>query len=126
MRDIVISYLDSQYQFKLSTYVSFTLFDVFNNKTVSIQSVLKSIKQIFDIDNDELNAIFDYWCDKKATELNTKIVDLQIKIYEKSEGLIDIPHANLENILDIIQKSNDPKCLDDILKDEARKTIYKM
>lgn len=82
MEKIILKYLNSNYKFTLSTYVSYNLYDITNNKEVRLNEALGSIRLIFGIDEAELMKIFDAWPDEQAIKIQNTITDIHYKLYE--------------------------------------------
>lgn len=102
MKELILKYLDKNYKFTLSTYVSYNLYDKIDNKEARLVDVLDSLKLIFTIDNDKtdlLMDIFDIWADKKAIEIQNNITDLRYKLYEKTGIELQLTPADLNNML---------------------------
>lgn len=109
MKEIILKYLNSNYKFTLSTYVSYYLYDTTNNKEVSLKEALASIILIFDIDETELSKIFDTWADEQAIKINNKITDIRYNLYETTGVELELTPSELNKIIE----EEDKKCEED-------------
>ena len=100
MDDIIRKYLNKQYKFTLSTYVSYKLYDKVDDVDVSLKEVTQSIITIFGIDETLLMNIFDKWADEQATLLNNKIADIRYKLYEETGVELELTTKDLNNLMD--------------------------
>jgi hypothetical protein len=109
MEQIVLKYLNDNYKFTLSTYVSYKLKEISTGNDVSLKDVLIQLETIFSLDEEQQRMIFDKWADIKSVELNNIIVEVQEKLYiltgkeisidpSEMNGLIDTPD-NLDNFI---------------------------
>lgn len=99
MKDIIIKYLDKNYKFTLSTYVSYNLYDRNGCKEVRLKEVLENIMHIFNISNEELRLIFDDWADTRAIEMQNKVTDFRYKLYELTGIDLQLTAADLNKML---------------------------
>jgi len=100
MKDIIVNYLNKQYKFTLSTYVSYKLYDKVDNIDVSLKEALSSIILIFGIEETELMSIFDVWADEQAKILNNKITDIRYKLFEKTGVELELTAKDLNELID--------------------------
>jgi hypothetical protein len=100
MNKIIIKYLNKQYKFTLSTYVSYKLYDKIDNIEVGLKDAIESIRIIFDIDEIELMKIFDKWADEQATIINNQISDIRYKLYEETGVDLELTTKDLNNLID--------------------------
>jgi hypothetical protein len=100
MNKIILKYLNKQYKFTLSTYVSYKLYDKIDNSEIGLKDVMASIRLIFDIDEDELMSIFDKWADEQAVILNNQIADIRYKLYEETGVELVLTTKDLNNLMD--------------------------
>lgn len=100
MDEIIRKYLNKQYKFTLSTYVSYMLHDKVDDVDVSLKEAIQSIITIFGIDETLLMNIFDKWADEQATLLNNKIADVRYKLYEETGVELELTTKDLNNLID--------------------------
>lgn len=81
---LILKYLNKHYRFSLSTYTSYKLVDMRENKVVSMNETLADLTVIFGISQAELTPIFDQWATRKALDLNNRIVDIRTQLYIKT------------------------------------------
>lgn len=82
MEEIVISYLDKQYSFTMSTLYSFKLYDKLNKTEIYLKSLWLEIEVIFGLSFEDFEPIWEKWSDTKILEINNKITDMRYKLYE--------------------------------------------
>ena len=99
MKEIILKYLNSQYRFTLSTYVSYNLYDKIEKREVRLAEGLKSIITIFGIDEAELMGIFDVWADEQAIIMQNMITDCRYKLYEKTGMELKLTPSDLNNLM---------------------------
>jgi hypothetical protein len=100
MNDIIVKYLNKQYKFTLSTYVSYKLHDKIDGIDVPLKEVIQSIITIFGIDETLLMGIFDKWADEQATLLNNQIADIRYKLYEETGVELELTTKDLNNLIE--------------------------
>lgn len=100
MNEIIIKYLNKQYKFTLSTYVSYKLYDKVDEVDVPLKEAIQSIITIFGIDETVLMNIFDKWADEQATLLNNKIADIRYKLYEETGVDLELTTKDLNNLME--------------------------
>ena len=100
MREIILKYLNSQYRFTLSTYVSYELYDKIEHRSVRLAEGINSIKIIFGINEEELMKIFDEWADENGTKLQNQITDIRYKLYEKTGVELELTTNDLNKLLE--------------------------
>lgn len=99
MKEIIIKYLDKNYMFTLSTYVSYNLYDKNAKIEVRLKEVLDNIMFIFNLDSDQLRLVFDDWADKKAIEMQNKVTDLRYKLYLQTGIELQLTPHDLNQLL---------------------------
>ena len=99
MEEIIIKYLNKQYQLTLSTYVSYKVLDKVDNLEVSLKQVIHNVILIFNIDEAEIIRIFDKWADNQATLLNNKIADIRYKLYEQTGVELQLTTNDLNQLV---------------------------
>jgi uncharacterized FlaG/YvyC family protein len=100
MNDIILNYLNKQYKFTLSTYVSYKLHDKIDGVDVSLQEAMKSIITIFGVDETLLMGIFDKWADEQATLINNRIADIRYKLYEETGVELELTTKDLNSLME--------------------------
>ena len=100
MKEFVLKYLNKQYKFTLSTYVSYNLYDKIENKSIPLKKALNDIQKIFGITEDELLLILDEWADEQQTKLQNQITDIRYKLYEKTGVELDLTTNDLNKLLE--------------------------
>lgn len=99
MEEIIIKFLNKQYQLTLSTYVSYKVLDKVDNVEVSSKQVIQNVILIFNIDETEIMNIFDKWADNQATLLNNKIADIRYKLYEQTGVELQLTTNDLNQLV---------------------------
>ena len=99
MEEIIIKFLNKQYQLALSTYVSYKVLDKVDNVDVSSKQVIQNVILIFNIDETEIMNIFDKWADNQATLLNNKIADIRYKLYEQTGVELQLTTNDLNQLV---------------------------
>ena len=99
MEEIIIKFLNKQYQLTLSTYVSYKVLDKVDNAEVSSKQVIQNVILIFNIDETEIMNIFDKWADNQATLLNNKIADIRYKLYEQTGVELQLTTNDLNQLV---------------------------
>jgi hypothetical protein len=99
MKEIIINYLNKNYKLTLSSYITFMLEERASGENVKVADILKTLKPIFDINDDELMQIFDSWVDLNETIFNNKLVEINYKLYEKTG--IDLGISNLDSVMNL-------------------------
>lgn len=99
MEEIIIKFLNKQYQLTLSTYVSYKVLDKVDNVEVSLKQVIQNVILIFNIDETEIMNIFDKWADNQATLLNNKIADIRYKLYEQTGVELQLTTNDLNQLV---------------------------
>ena len=99
MEEIIIKYLNKQYQLTLSTYVSYKVLDKLDNLEVSLKQVIHNVILIFNIDETEIVRIFDKWADNQVTLLNNKIADIRYKLYEQTGVELQLTTNDLNQLV---------------------------
>ena len=102
MKEIVTKYLNDNYKFTLSTYVSYKLRERLSNDDVSLKEVLTQLDTIFSLTPDELRDYFEAWADVKAIEINNLVVDMQDKIYQLTGKTVRVPVDQLNGLIDVV------------------------
>ena len=102
MKEIVTKYLNDNYKFTLSTYVSYKLRERLSNDDVSLKEVLNQLDTIFSLTPDELRDYFESWADVKAIEINNLVVDMQDKIYQLTGKTVRVPVDQLNGLIDVV------------------------
>ena len=102
MNQIVLKYLDDNYKFTLSTYVSYKLRERLSNDDVSLREVLKQLDIIFSLSEEELRTVFEIWCDKKSIEINNLVVEMQDKIYQLTGKTIQVTPEQMNGMIDVV------------------------
>jgi len=102
MKEIIIKYLNTQYKFTLSTYVSYKLYDKLECRDVGLKEAINIIRKIFSIEDSELMPIFDCWADEQATIIQNKITDIRYNFYEKTGVELDLMPNDLNLLMDEI------------------------
>ena len=83
MKELVIKYLNSQYEFNVYSYYEYKLRDKLESRLVPIQQILKTLPIIFSISETEMPEIFDVWAEEQFTIYNNKYADLMYKYEEQ-------------------------------------------
>jgi len=99
MEEIILSYLDKQYRFSLSTLSSYKLYDRTNNIDVSVISIWNEMDTIFGITKEAFEPIWDKWADGKITEINNRITEIRYKLYELNGTDVEISAADINTLL---------------------------
>lgn len=99
MEELIFKYLDSNYVFSLSTIISYKLVDKFNKTDIGVLNVMNTLKNVFDVDDDELYPIWEKWSQIKAVEINNKITDFRYKIYEATGYNVELTLEDMNKIL---------------------------
>ena len=120
MKEIVLKYLDYNYKFTLSTYVSYKLRERLSNDDVSLKEVLNQLDIIFSLSEEELRTVFEIWCDKKSIEINNLIVDMQDKLYQLTGKTIQVSPEQMNGLIDVVNVREDT---DDLIRTLLGTTI---
>lgn len=99
MEEFITNYLEKNYVFSLSTMISYKLLDKFDNSEVGLRIVMKTLQNLFNIDEDTLYPIWEKWSEKKAIELNNKITDFRYKIYEATGYNVELTIEDMNKLL---------------------------
>ena len=117
---IVLKYLNDNYKFTLSTYVSYKLRERLSNDDVSLKEVLNQLDIIFSLSEEELRTVFEIWCDKKSIEINNLIVDMQDKLYQLTGKTIQVSPEQINGLIDVVNVREDT---DDLIRTLLGTTI---
>ena len=120
MNQIVLKYLDDNYKFTLSTYVSYKLRERLSNDDVSLKEVLNQLDIIFSLSEEELRTVFEIWCDKKSIEINNLVVEMQDKIYQLTGKTIQVSPEQMNGLIDVVNVREDT---DDLIRTLLGTTI---
>jgi hypothetical protein len=99
MEELVFKYLEANYIMTLSTMVSYKLVDRFDNSNISIVTVLRTINKLFDIEDEILIPIWEKWSGSKSNEINKRITDFRLKIYETTGYNVELTVEDMNKIL---------------------------
>ena len=99
MDDLIIKYLENNYIFTLSTLVSYKLVDKFDGSEVGLRSVLSTLKDVFNIDDNTLLPIWEKWSESKAIEVNNRITDFRYKVYEATGYNVELSLEDMNKVL---------------------------
>lgn len=120
MKQIVLKYLNDNYKFTLSTYVSYKLRERLSNDDVSLKEVLSQLDTIFSLSDEELRTVFEIWCDMKSIEINNLVVDMQDKLYQLTGKTIQVSPEQMNGLIDVINVREDT---DDLIRTLLGTTI---
>jgi predicted site-specific integrase-resolvase len=113
MKEIVLKYLNDNYKFTLSTYVSYKLRERLSNDDVSLKEVLTQLDTIFSLTPDELRDFFELWSDIKSIEINNLVVEMQDKIYQLTGKTINVTPEQMNGMIDVVNVREEP---DDLIR----------
>jgi len=99
---IVLKYLNDNYKFTLSTYISYKLRERLSNDDVSLNEVFSQLYTIFSLSEEELRTVFEIWCDKKSIEINNLVVEIQDKIYQLTGKTIQVTPEQMNGMIDVV------------------------
>lgn len=94
MKELILKYLKTHYRFMPKTYVSYKVFDIMENKEVSLNSVLKSLPKIFTHDKTEIMSLFETWADEQAIIMSNRVTEYQYAYFEKFG--VELPASDLD------------------------------
>lgn len=101
MKEIITKYLDKNYKFTLSSYISYHLVMKPSGEQIRPDDVYKTLSQIFGIDNKEIEPIYNAWGETQAIKMENLITDIRYKIYEKTGFTLDLTVADLNKIINL-------------------------
>jgi hypothetical protein len=99
MEELIVKYLETNYNFSLSTLISYKLVDKFDNSEVGLKSVIGNLKNLFNVDDDTLTPIWEKWSETKAIEINNRITDFRYKVYETTGYNVELSLEDMNKIL---------------------------
>jgi hypothetical protein len=101
MKEIITKYLDKNYKFTLSSYISYHLVIKSNGEQIRPDDVYKTLSQIFGLSNEEIEPIYNAWGEAQAIKMENLITDIRYKIYEKTGFTLDLTVADLNRIINL-------------------------
>ena len=99
MKEIVLRYLNEQYVLKLSSYVSYIIFDTNDSKEVGLFELKLAIKKIFDISDFETDAILDIWSDEQAIRVQNSVSNIRKELNKITGIELQLTSADLNNLM---------------------------
>ncbi len=106
MKEIITKYLDKNYKFTLSSYVSYHLVSVPSGEIIRGTDVFSSLNEIFSIEQKELDEIYDAWAQNQAIKMENHITDIRYKLYEKTGFELQLTVNDLNNIINLETEQN--------------------
>ena len=101
MKEIITRYLDKNYKFTLSSYVSYHLVTVPSGEIIRSTDVFATLNDIFSVEQTELDKIYDAWTLVQAIKVENRITDIRYKIYEKTGFQLDLTVLDLNKIINL-------------------------
>lgn len=95
MKEVILKYLKSQYCFTPKSYVNYKVFDIAENREVSLSVILKSLPKIFGSDETEIMAIFEAWADEQAIIMNNRVTEYKYAYFAKYG--VELPASELDD-----------------------------
>jgi ferritin len=83
MNNMILHYLNKTYVFKIKTLSNYKVFTRNTNNEIHLSEVYVDIKNVFSLDDDNLNKVFDKWIDDQITIINNNMVKIQYYLNEK-------------------------------------------
>lgn len=101
MKEIITKYLDKNYRFTLSSYVSYHLVTVPGGEIIRGTAVFITLNEIFSVEQKELDGIYDAWAQTQAIKMENLITDIRYKLYEKTGIELQLTVNDLNNLIDL-------------------------
>jgi hypothetical protein len=101
MKEIITKYLDKNYKFTLSSYISYHLVIKSNGEQIRPDDVYKTLSQIFGLSDEEIEPIYNAWGEAQAIKMENLITDIRYKIYEKTGFQLDLTVLDLNKIINL-------------------------
>lgn len=102
-----MKYLDKNFMFTLSTLTSFQVKYRHGSENIRMTELVKEIKDVFSIDEEELLPILDKWTEYQYTKINNILTDTKYLMYGKKIDpfdTMDSYKSYIESINKILQK----------------------
>lgn len=106
MKEIITKYLDKSYKMTLSSYVSYHLISKSEDKKIRPADVYKTLQDIFTVDQEELEKIYDTWAENQTIKLNNQITDIRYKLYETTGVELELTVFDLNRLINLQEDEN--------------------
>jgi hypothetical protein len=106
MKEIITKYLDKNYKFTLSSYVSYHLVTVPGGEIIRGTDVFATLNEIFSVEQKELDEIYDAWAQVQAIKMENLITDIRYKLYEKTGVELQLTVNDLNNLINLETEQN--------------------
>lgn len=106
MKEIITKYLDKSYKMTLSSYVSYHLISKSDDKRIRPADVYKTLQDIFTVEQEELEKIYDTWAENQTIKINNRITDIRYKLYETTGVELQLTVFDLNRLINLEEEQN--------------------